>query len=219
MAMTKWIMAIAPSLFVLLLAPMASADQPLPRALVLGGSIYSGPSASAARELKERVEVVWARPGDTSSALTRLDALLGDGQWDVIHFNFGLADLHYKDPNTKAIRAMSKQAGGVRVTSPEQYERNLRELVRRLQATGAKLIWASTTPITSSKFDPIYDPGSEIEYNAIAARVMAEHNVPINDMHAWVLANVKNKRDPSPFSFNRVPIHAPIVKSILGALE
>ena len=34
--------------------------------------------------------------------------------------------------------------------APEQYEKNLRELVKRLKATGAKLVWASTTPIRHS---------------------------------------------------------------------
>jgi hypothetical protein len=214
---------IKPIILSVLLLPVcvaAAAEESVPRALILADSIYREPARSAANELKGRVDLVFPkeRPGDTTTALTHLDQLLGEGTWQVIHFNFGFADLHYRDPSTNTIRAMSKLAGGIRVTSPEQYEKNLRELVTRLKATGARLIWASTTPIASSKYDNLYDPGSEIEYNAIAARVMAEHKVPINDMHAWVLANVKDKRDPSPFSFNRVPIHPPMVDSILREL-
>ena len=48
---------------------------------------------------------------------------------------------------------------------------------------------------------------------------MAKHKVPINDMHAYVLATVKNKRDPSPFWFNRAPLHPPIVRRILEELD
>ena len=141
-----------------------------------------------------------SRPGDTGTALANLDRLLGDGKWDLIHFNFGLADLHYRDPRSKSIRALSKHAGGVRVTSAERYRQNLEALVRRLRKTGAKLLWASTTPIDSSNFDSIYDPGSELEYNAIAAQVMAKHGVATNDMHAYVRALLKKKRDPRVYT-------------------
>ncbi len=34
-----------------------------------------------------------------------------------------------------------------RATQPADYEQRLESIVTRLQATGAKLIWASTTPI------------------------------------------------------------------------
>ena len=83
----------------------------------------------------------------------------------------------------------------------------LDQLVARLRKTGAKLLWATTTPIDSSKLDSIYDPGSEIEYNRIAARVMARHGVATNDMHAYVRRILAKKRDPSPFSFDRKPLH------------
>jgi hypothetical protein len=47
------------------------------------------------------------------------------GKWDLIYFNFGLGDLFYKDPRTREIRIMSKNAGGIGVTLPKQYEENL----------------------------------------------------------------------------------------------
>ncbi len=201
----------------------ARAADPLPRVLILGDSVYQQVAAETVKELKDRAEVI-SRPMqpteicNTTTALEKLDEWLGEGKWDLIHFNFGLGDLVYRAPGMRAFRVMSKAAGGIRTTESEQYEKNLRELVKRLKATGARLIWASTTPITSPHTDRLFDPGSEIELNAIAARVMVENQIPINDMHAFVLAQVKENKDPSPFSFNRAPLHTPVVEMIRSGL-
>lgn len=197
-----------------------NAVEPLPRALIIGDSIYNTPTRNAAVLLRGRVEVVWSRfsSADSGTVLENIDKLLGDKKWDLIHFNFGFNDLMYKDPNTKSIRAMSKEVGGVRVTTPQQYEKNLQELVKRFKATGAKLIWATTTPIVGSKYDGILDAGSELQYNQIAAKIMQEHRVTINDMHAYVLASVGAKQT-SPFSFGKISFHPPIVRNVLTELK
>ena len=154
--------------------PTALAEKTPPRVLIIGDSIYNEPSRMAAEELKGRVEIVWQYDLSnlhSGAALEKIDKLLGENEWDLIHFNFGLADLMHKDPNTKSIRAMSKEAGGVRVSSPQVYEKNLRELVKRFQATGAKIVWASTTPIRSD-YNGVLEADSEIEYNRLAAQIM-----------------------------------------------
>jgi hypothetical protein len=201
--------------------PSASAEDSLPRVLIIGDSIYNTPSRMATDQLKGRVEVVWQYKVSTfhsGTALEKMDELLGEKKWDLIHFNFGFTDLMYKDPNTESIRAMSKEAGGIRVSSPQVYEKNLRELVKRFQATGAKLIWASTTPIPTD-YNGVLDAGSEIEYNQIAAKIMKENNVTINDMHADINASEVAKKDKKPLSFNRYPLHPPIVRNILTELN
>jgi hypothetical protein len=199
----------------------ADAAEHLPRVLIVGDSIYNTPTRMAAGLLKGRVEVVWSY--DVSSfhsgtALQKMDELLGGKKWDLIHFNFGLNDLMHKDPSTKSVRAMAKEAGGVRVTSPQQYDRNIRELIKRFKSTGAKLIWASTTPIPSN-YNGVLDAGSEIEYNRIAAKVMKENRVTINDMHAYINASDTAKKDKNPHSFSRYPLYPPIVRSILTELS
>ena len=209
---------------VLLPAP-ALAEAALPRVLILGDGVYQEPARRVASELKGRVEVVYAtvQPGQVSTAetaLKNLDTLLGTGSWDLIHFNFGLGDLVYRAPAMESFRTMPKAAGGVRTTGGQQYEKNLRELVGRLKATGAELIWASTTPIRSSPTG-IFDLGSEQQYNAISARVMAEYKIPINDMHAYVTSTIDMERPSGsdPFTFDNKPLHPPIVRSILQYLE
>ena len=168
--------------------------------LILGDRVYQQPARDAAKEQKGRVEVVFAtiQPGEvrhTQHAIANLDTLRGEGNWDLIHFHFdfGLGDLVHRDPQMKAFRVMSREMGGVRTTSPQRYERNLHTLVERLKATDAKLVWASTTSIRHSSSN-VFEMGSEIKFNAIAARVMAAQKVPTNDMYSLVRDLIDMKR-------------------------
>lgn len=197
-----------------------------PRVLVIGDSVYQQPTAELAKTRREQLEIVFLslEPGeicDTSTALESLDRWLGDGRWDLIHFNFGLGDLIYRAPGMSAFRALPIPAGGVRNTSPALYEANLRKLVDRLKATGARLVWASTTPIRHSSTE-VFEKGSEIEYNAIAARVMNANGVPINDMYAYVLGLIDMDKPAGhgadPFFFDRKPLHPPVLDMILENL-
>ncbi|OYV05541.1 MAG: hypothetical protein CFE26_11065 [Verrucomicrobiales bacterium VVV1] len=208
------------------LVAQAQTAGPLPRVLILGDVIYQEPVASLAKEFKGRAEVVRGdlKSGEglsTTTALAGLDTLLGTGKWDLIHFNFGLGDLIHRAPGMKSFRVMPIDSGGVRTTDPKLYESNLRELVKRLKATGAKLVWASTTPIRASATN-VFRLGSEIEYNEIAAKVMTEAQIPINDMysHARSLMNMDKpgSHGVDPFYFDGKPIHEPIAKIIQSHL-
>jgi hypothetical protein len=119
--------------------------------------------------------------GDTIIGLKNVDAWLGTNRWAVIHFNWGLWDLCYRNPEAKGQGNRDKVKGKLSV-SPEDYERNLDKLVTRLKATGARLIWASTTIVPEN--EPGRFAGDEVKYNAIAARVMQRHGIPTDDLHA-----------------------------------
>lgn len=163
---------------------------------------------------------------DTAAALEKSDSLLGETQWDIIYFNFGIGDLFYKDPATREIRIMCKHNGGVRVSTPTQYEKQLDALVERLKATKAKLIWGTTTPMVNVHFFSSYqgnilDANGEVEYNAIAARVMEKHKVPVVDLHGHVMAQFKPGDKHPPYTGyagemtkRGQPLHTPLVKSI-----
>ncbi len=208
-----------------LLSCMGNAQQPampLPRVLIIGDSIYQAPASYITKELKGKVEIVYPtlKTGDvmsTATVLANLDTILGTGKWDLIHFNCGLGDLIYRAPGMKSLRVMPIHTGGIRNSDPKVYERNLRELVKRLKATNAKLVWASTTPIRAS-LNNVFELGSEIEYNAIAAKVMNENRIPVNDMYSHVKGLI-NMAKPAghgadPFDFDKKTIHEPIVKGI-----
>ena len=91
----------------------------LPRVLLIGDSISIGYTVPV-RELLEGVTNVH-RPqtncGPTTKGVDEIDAWLGDGKWDVIHFNFGLHDLKYCD-DSKLQPARSKNALSLRITPP-----------------------------------------------------------------------------------------------------
>jgi acyl-CoA thioesterase-1 len=164
------------------LAPIA--DRPgLPRVLLIGDSISIGYTLPVRARLAGRANV--HRPpencGPTCYGLDRLDDWLGAGPWDVIHFNFGLHDLKYLDAHDNYVTPDR----GKQVATPEEYGRNLRALVTRLRRTGARLIFATTTPVPAGAQGRV-EHGEE-PFNAVARRVMGEMGVAIDDLHAFVV--------------------------------
>ncbi len=154
----------------------------LPRVMLIGDSISEGYTLLVRARLKGRANVhrCLQNGGATERGLERLDAWLGTGHWDVIHFNFGLHDLKYLDATGHYVEPRE----GKLYTPLPVYEKNLRELARRLQRTGARLIFATTTPVPAGTLGRI--EGDERYYNAVAVRVMQESNIPIEDLWALV---------------------------------
>ena len=205
------------SAFVLSEGIMAE-ESALPRVLILGDQIYQQPATELRKELKGKAEVNFPgmKPGEvwnSTTALELLDRQIGDGRWDLIHFNCGLGDLIHRVPSVRSFRVMPRHVGGIRTTDPRQYEKNLHALVTRLKTTGAKLVWASTTPIRHSSTN-VFAKGTEIEYNAIAAKVMAGHGIPTNDMYVFVKSLIDMNKPAGhgadPFFFDRKAIHLPL---------
>ncbi len=208
-------------------------EKKLPQGLFLVDSIQLGIVQEAAKELNGKMNIHYPPRGlevsSTGSALAKMDELLGGKEWDIIYFNFGIGDLFYKDPATREIRIMSKDAGGVRVSTPEEYEKQLDAIVQRLKTTKAKLIWANTTPLVNIDFFPsfqgnLFDANSEKEYNAIAARVMAKNKVQIIDLHGYIMAQFKADEKHPPYDKYVAemkkrghPLHIPLVKAFSSA--
>lgn len=148
-------------------------DPALPRVLLIGDSISIGYTLPTRKLLdgKANLHRIPENGGPTTNGLEKLDRWLGSGKWDVIHFNWGLHDIKL-DPE------------GKHQVPPEQYEKNLRELVKRLKATKAKLIWASTTPVPEGKVSPPRKDDDVVAYNAVAKKIMEENGIPINDLYS-----------------------------------
>jgi acyl-CoA thioesterase-1 len=170
-------------------------DPKLPRVLLMGDSV----SIAYALEVRKvlagvaNVHRVPANCGSTKVAVGYygLKRWLPDAneKWDVIHFNHGLHDLSYRfaddrDKNEKGEYA-SPTNGGHQKVPPDDYEKNLRQIIARLKQTGAKLIFASTTPVPESDAAK-YVKDSELPYNEVATRVMTEEGVTWNDLWSIV---------------------------------
>lgn len=102
-------------------------------------------------------------------------------RYAVVHFNHGLH-------------------GWPKDRTPEgSYEPAMRRYLPTVrQAAGnAKLIWASTTPITvkgnPGRLDPTDNPAI-LRHNAIAARLMKENGIAVNDLYGLVVGKAELAR-------------------------
>ena len=159
----------------------------LPRVLLIGDSISMGYTLDVREMLKGKANVhrIPTNGGPTTNGIKNIQAWLGDSKWDVIHFNWGLHDLKYisDDPSK---RVDPKAAGAHPQVSLADYEKNLAELVKAMQATGAKLIWCNTTHVPPGSDGRV--EGDETKYNEAAARVMSAAGIPTDDLRAHALA-------------------------------
>jgi len=187
----------------------------LPRVLLIGDSICGG----YWRKVRDRLAgqaVVVKQPGNaqhTWNGLEKLDGWLGEERWDVIHFNWGLWDLAYRNPASTNFGRLDKVNGRL-TTSLEDYEKNLRALVGRLEQTGATLIWATTTPV------PEGEPGrfkeDAVRYDAVAAKIMAERGIAIDDLYAEMIRNGRPRKNDV---HDTGDLSGKVAASILAALE
>lgn len=94
---------------------------------------------------------------------------------DIVHWNNGLWDILH-------------QFGDECMVSPEDYEKYLRRIIKRLRTVfpNAKICFALTTQVVEEFFiNPAFcRSNQDIEkYNQIALRVMAEENIPVDDLY------------------------------------
>lgn len=117
----------------------------------------------------------------TTTGLADLQKWLGNTKWAVIHFNWGLHDLCYRNPEAKTQGNRDKEHGKIQVPLDE-YKVNLDKLATELQETGARLIWASTTKVPDDEIGRVL--GDDKRYNDAAREIMARHHIPIDDLYA-----------------------------------
>ncbi len=192
-------------------------DPSLPRVLLLGDSISIGYTV-AVRELlagKANVHRPPANCGPTTRGLESIDQWLGDGPWDVIHFNWGLHDLKYMGPNGKNLADPAAADSGQQVP-PKQYEANLRKLVARLLKTKATLIWCATTPVPPGAGGRVV--GDAVKYNAIAARIMKENDIAVDDLYAVAKARLAEIQRPANVHFTPKGSQE-LAKAVVASIE
>lgn len=153
-------------------------DNPeLPRVLLIGDSISIGYTARVRKLLSEKANVHrpktncrWSAFGDEN-----VEEWMGDGQWDVIHFNFGLWDWYGWKQDPKA--------------TAESYAKNLNSIVSKLKKSKAKLIFGMTTPpcIGSERSaNIVVGEDRAKQFNDAARKVMKAQGVQVNDLYAAI---------------------------------
>lgn len=182
-------------------------DNPtLPRVLLIGDSISIGYTAPTRQLLagKANVHRIPENGGPTTTGLKNIKKWLGDGKWDVIHFNWGLHDI--------------KMDTGNHQVPIGDYEKNLRELVKTLKATNARLIWATTTPVPEGKVKPVRRDEDVVNYNALAKKIMDENGVAINDLYSFALPRLTTIQQPVNVHFTAAG-SAALAERVAQAIE
>lgn len=96
---------------------------------------------------------------------------------DIIHWNAGLWDTAILYPEDGCF------------ISEEEYVSNMKKILRELKKTGAKIIFATTTPVSDAKrfltgpMPPIHFNEDIIRYNKAVLEAFKDEDIEINDLH------------------------------------
>ena len=151
--------------------------------LIIGDSISIGYTPFVEQDLKE-VALVKHNPGNaqhTGTGLKKVEAWIGDTDWDIIQFNWGLWDLCYRHPDAKVYGNRDKLNGKITHTVKE-YRANLEALVLKLkELSDAKLIFVTTSYVPKEEAGRFSEDA--LVYNQVAKAVMQKHDVLVNDVY------------------------------------
>lgn len=192
----------------------------LPRVLIIGDSISIAYTKPLTKMLEGRAIVVH-NPGNaqhSAHGLKNLEKWLGDGKWDVIHFNHGLHDLKYVDENGKNTR--SRETGHIQIEL-SAYAGNMEAIVKRLKKTGAALIFGTTTPYPDKPAGPLREAFQAARYNAVAVEIMKDHKITVNDLNMLVLNRLHELQQPNNVHFTKqgsMELAKEVKKHILKAI-
>lgn len=178
------------------------------RVLILGDSISIGYTPTVQKLLAN--DAVVFRPmqsekkpencAGTDNGIANIDRWLkiDGGNWDVIHFNFGLHDLKHVSAQTGK---NSNNATDPLQSNPEEYQQQLTEIVSKLKKTNARLILGTTTPVPPGA-KPLREETSPPIYNEIAKKIARENGIEINDLYAHALARLSEIQRPANVHFS-----------------
>jgi hypothetical protein len=174
--------------------------QELPNVLIIGDSISMGYTPVLKQILATKANV--SHPAEncesTIKGVNKLDEWLGSKKYKVIYFNFGLHDLKHVDAVTKE---PSAKATDPLLTDLPTYAANLNIIVKKLKAAGAKVIFATTTPVPEHPGTPLREPEMPAKYNNAAKEVMKNNGVEVDDLYAFVLPQIKTIQIPDNVHF------------------
>ena len=163
----------------------------LPRILVIGDSISIGYTlpVRALMQGKANVHRIAENAAHTRNGVEKLEQwIASEKRWDVIHVNFGLHDLRRMDD-------------GLQQVSLTDYEANLTKIFDRLRQTGAKLVFATTTPVPYAKTNPPRTDLDVVVYNKAARRVVEARGATVLDLYAVALPKLAEIQLPANVHF------------------
>lgn len=165
------------------------------KVLLLGDSIRMGYDEYVKELLQGECEVYYSEDNGRFAAYTlwQVNQMYKQhGHFDLVHWNNGYWDMNIEAPMTEPMLSL------------EEYLHFLRRIAHTLKGWGAKIIFATTTPIwkpghaadisTGATFR--YDNEWVTTYNAAAKLLMAEEEIPVNDLYALCLEDERYYKCP-----------------------
>lgn len=179
-------------------------DNPcLPRVLLIGDSISIDYTPDTREILKGKANI--HRPACncmfSGHVAANIKSWLGEGKWDVVHFNAGIWDCHFVDKNGNILRGLADDyydTDKIR-TSQAQYKENLNTIIDAILATGAKPVFATTTTI------PRWNDKQRAylkSLNEIAKELMYYKQVQVDDLYSYSLPHLKEWQLTDQVHFN-----------------
>lgn len=151
-------------------------DSKLPRVLLIGDSILNGYQGQATKLLAGKANVdLWVNPYNQSAHVNKLLAeVLSNGPYDAVVFNMGLHGW---------------QEGRIKAGTFEPLMQGYVDVLKA-KLPKAKLIWASSTPVTvkgkPSEINAEINPNI-VEQNRMAAKVMVASGVQVVDFYGLLI--------------------------------
>lgn len=153
------------------------------KVLLLGDSIRMGYQHYVKELLCDEYEVIFADDNGRFAAYTLWQVNQMFKQHEdiaLVHWNNGYWDMNIEPPMTEPIHPVDEYVGF------------LRRIAAFIRARGAKIIFATTTPILSKEAahrmpdvqrDTHYDNAWVTTYNDAATALMRELDIPVNDLY------------------------------------
>jgi lysophospholipase L1-like esterase len=171
----------------------------LPRVLLIGDSITRGYFTAVEKNLQGKAycaRIATSKAIGDPALISQLATLMPEAKFDVVHFNIGMHGWAY---------------------SEDEYRSRLPELLAAIRkgAPGAKLVWASTTPVRKDK-----EAGASnariAERNRIAREFFLKEGVGIDDLNGLMAAHGDLHSDDVHFNAEGYAILAAQVAESVG---
>lgn len=174
--------------FILLLILSAAAcEKSKAKILIIGDSISIGYTPFVKESLQDAADV-YHNPGNAKHSGYGLDSIanwIGNEDWDIIHFNWGLWDLCYRHPDSEVQGNRDKVNGDLTYTL-EEYSNNLKAIISKIKnKSDAKLVFATTSYVPANEAGRYLQDA--IIYNDAANKIMRNNNIIIHDIYNYSL--------------------------------
>lgn len=158
-------------------------EQEKAKILIIGDSISIGYTPFVQEQLLNTVDI-FHNPGNaqhTGRGLDSIQSWIGNEDWDIIQFNWGLWDMCYRHPDSKVQGNRDKIKGEI-TFNLDDYRSNLDSIVKMIRKiSDAELVFVTTTYVPECEAGRFMEDAKK--YNEIARAVMETNGAKINDMY------------------------------------